>query len=148
LPGLLSRNDESLDHHVMSTVETVHDRYADEDVLRGVETWARELWKGRVNGDFGRRQAEKPAERLRRTKAVAFLCEVGRDSSLLTEAGRRGRLVLAAMEAGESSDSIVDPALIDTIVGVAIEEGGSAVQERAIAVLTRESDPQLRAALL
>lgn len=94
------------------------------------------------------RASEDPETLLLRADVLSFLANVAEDAAVRREAARLGRAYLGLGRSGAIDDDAVAPDLAELAVSVAIQEGGEAAFDHALALLASSTDPNVRTRLL
>lgn len=113
-----------------------------------VEKFAQELYRERFRAlGWDPAPGESGESKLMRRSVIHFLAFTGRDPEVRTEALRRGRIHLG-LDSAQLGDPQLDAELIDTVLSVAVQDGGAVVFDAILARLDGERDALERSRIL
>jgi alanyl aminopeptidase len=148
LVGLARDRDPDVASSAMAPLAFARDRLVAPAARPRLEAEVRALYRPAFAAAGWTARPEEPAEaRAFRGKLAWILAEIGRDPRVRREAARRGA-AYAGMADGKLHPEAAEPELADTVLQVAVEDGGAAVFDAVLARALEARDGPTRGRLL
>lgn len=145
LPPIASDDSRLVAEAPMRLLRLAHQHLVPPEERDRVEQFSGALYRPRLRAlGWDPRASESGEAKLLRSAVIQFLAFTARDEELRAEALRRGLDYLAQ----GANDDALDPELIDTVLAVAVQDGGPAVFDALLVRLETEQNAIERARIL